>query len=280
MILVLFGQPGSGKTTMAKELIRTKVLPDAVNVDGDEIRKMFSNSDYSKEGRIKNLNRASDIATFLSKSGKDVILSLVYPYLEARSYLNALNDDIKWVYLGYQGERGRENYHVPDFDYPSPEKESFLEIDTTNQTLEQTASEISRYLFPFKILAKSVGQTSTSDDQYSMFIGRWQPWHSGHRWLIDQRLNLGKKVLICIRDVEPDEKNPFTAQEVEANIKKELWKLVGEEKVKIMIIPDIESVNIGRGIGYDVIEHLPPPKIEDISATKIREKLRSEGKLD
>jgi len=114
---------------------------------------------------------------------------------------------------------------------------------------------------------------------YSMFIGRWQPWHAGHRWLIDQRLNEGKNVLLCIRDVEPDEKNPFTANEVEANIKKELWQLVGGERVKVMIIPDIESVNIGRGIGYDVIEHVPPADIHDISATKIREQMKAEGKL-
>ena len=115
--------------------------------------------------------------------------------------------------------------------------------------------------------------------QYSMFIGRWQPWHEGHRWLIDQRLNEGKNVLICIRDVEPDEKNPFTAKEVENNIKKELWTLLSSEKVKVIVIPDIESVNFGRGVGYDIIEHLPPEEIHDISATKIREQMKQEGKL-
>jgi len=112
-----------------------------------------------------------------------------------------------------------------------------------------------------------------------MFIGRWQPWHSGHRWLIDQRLNEGKNVLICIRDIKPDEKNPFTAQEVERNIKQELWQLVGEERVKVLIIPDIDSVNFGRGVGYDIIEHEPPTEIKEISATKIREQMKLEGKL-
>jgi nicotinamide mononucleotide adenylyltransferase len=115
--------------------------------------------------------------------------------------------------------------------------------------------------------------------QYSMFIGRWQPWHDGHKWLIDQRLNEGKNVLICIRDIEPNEKNPFTAQEVEGNIKRELWRLVGEERVKVMIIPDVESVNFGRGVGYDIIEHIPPQEVSDISATKIREEMKKEGKL-
>jgi nicotinamide mononucleotide adenylyltransferase len=120
---------------------------------------------------------------------------------------------------------------------------------------------------------------NNSGKQYSMFIGRWQPWHEGHRWLIDQRLNDGKNVLICIRDIQPDEKNPFGASEVESNIKKELWQLVGQERVKVIIIPDIESVNFGRGVGYDIIEHVPPQEVGDISATKIREQLKEEGKL-
>lgn len=115
--------------------------------------------------------------------------------------------------------------------------------------------------------------------QYSMFIGRWQPWHSGHRWLIDQRLNEGKNVLICIRDIEPNEQNPFTALEVMKNINLELWNEINEGKVMAIIIPDIESVNFGRGVGYDIIEHLPPQEVSEISATKIREQLKQEGKL-
>ena len=115
--------------------------------------------------------------------------------------------------------------------------------------------------------------------QYSMFIGRWQPWHPGHRWLIDQRLNEGKNVLICIRDIEPDEKNPWYSIEVMSNLYKELADLIEADRVRVMIIPDIESVNFGRGVGYDVIEHEPPTEVKEISATKIREQMREEGKL-
>ena len=115
--------------------------------------------------------------------------------------------------------------------------------------------------------------------KYSMFIGRWQPWHQGHRWLIDQRLNEGKNVLICIRDVEPNEKQPWTPHEVLMNLSNELEELIQEGRIKIIIIPDIESVNYGRGVGYDIIEHVPPSDIKEISATKIRANLRKEGKL-
>lgn len=128
-------------------------------------------------------------------------------------------------------------------------------------------------------LAHSVGQTSTNQTKYSMFIGRWQPWHQGHRWLIDQRLNEEKNVLLCIRDVEPDEKNPWTAHQILMNLSSELQDLIEAGRLRIMIIPDIESINIGRGVGYDVIEHIPPQEIHDISATKVREQMRKEGKL-
>ena len=109
--------------------------------------------------------------------------------------------------------------------------------------------------------------------KYSMFIGRWQPWHDGHRWLIDQRLNEGKNVLICIREVNKDDKNPYDPLDVKINLEKELKDLISSQKVKVIIIPDIESVNYGRGVRYDIIEHVPPQNIGDISATKIRKKL-------
>jgi nicotinamide mononucleotide adenylyltransferase len=106
-----------------------------------------------------------------------------------------------------------------------------------------------------------------------MFIGRWKPWHDGHRWLIDQRLNEGKNVLICVREVSKDDSNPYNPEDVKTNVEKELKDLIQTEKVKVIIIPDIESVNYGRGVGYDIIEHIPPSKIGEISATKIREEL-------
>jgi len=108
--------------------------------------------------------------------------------------------------------------------------------------------------------------------KYSMFIGRWQPWHEGHQWLIDQRLKENKNVLICIRDMMPDKNNPYTSEEVYDNITLELEEYITLGTIKVMIIPDIESVNYGRGVGYDIIEHVPPVDISKISATEIRKK--------
>jgi cytidyltransferase-like protein len=120
---------------------------------------------------------------------------------------------------------------------------------------------------------------NTGGKQYSMLVGRFQPFHDGHKWLMNQCLDEGKNVLICIRDIEPDDKNPYTSQEVENRITGGLLDLIQEGRVKVIIIPDIESVNFGRGVGYDIIEHIPPQEVGNISATKIREQLRNEGKL-
>lgn len=117
------------------------------------------------------------------------------------------------------------------------------------------------------------------DDQYALFIGRWQPLHDGHKELFERALERGKNVCIAIRDVKPDEKNPFTAEEVKANIEKHYEMCVKFGCVKVIIIPDICSVEFGRGVGYDIVEHIPPIEIGNISATKIREEMRKEGKL-
>ena len=114
--------------------------------------------------------------------------------------------------------------------------------------------------------------------KYSMFIGRWQTWHEGHEWLIQQRLKEDKNVLICIRDCMPDKDNPFTSEEVYDMLSRETTISYYMEMgiIKLMIIPDIESVNYGRDVGFDVIEHTPPKDIEEISGTKIRERYKKE----
>jgi cytidyltransferase-like protein len=128
-------------------------------------------------------------------------------------------------------------------------------------------------------ISKADKKTSSTERQYSMFVGRWQPLHLGHQWLFNQSLEEEKNVLICIRDVKPDDKNPFTPEEVKLNIENHYGDLITEERVKVIIIPDIESINYGRGVGYDIIEHTPPQEIYDISSTKVREQMRKEGKL-
>ena len=110
-------------------------------------------------------------------------------------------------------------------------------------------------------------------NQFSLFIGRWQPIHLGHKEMFQQVLNEGGNVCIAVRDMQTDSKNPFTPMEVMGNIMNEYEELIKEGRVKVMIVPDICSVEFGRGVGYDIIERIPPTEIAEISATKIREKL-------
>ena len=108
------------------------------------------------------------------------------------------------------------------------------------------------------------------NNQWSLFIGRWQPIHEAHRQMFQQVLDEGGRVLIGIRDVEPDEKNPFPVNEVLNTIKNEYKD---NPNVSVMVVPDISSVNFGRGVVYDIIEHIPPTEVAEISATKIRKEL-------
>ena len=119
----------------------------------------------------------------------------------------------------------------------------------------------------------------SKDGQFAMFVGRWQPLHKGHQELFKRAMDEGKNVLICIRDIQPDEKNPYSADQVRENISDFYSKECEEGKVKVMVIPDICSIEFGRGVGYDIVEHIPPQEIHDISATKIREELKKQGKL-
>jgi cytidyltransferase-like protein len=110
-------------------------------------------------------------------------------------------------------------------------------------------------------------------NQWSLFIGRWQPLHKGHKELFRQVIKEGGKVCVAIRNGEVNEKNPFQVSEVMSMIAEEMKPEIEAGKLMVMQIPDICSVEFGRGVGYDIIEHIPPPEVAEISATKIRKEL-------
>ena len=113
--------------------------------------------------------------------------------------------------------------------------------------------------------------------KYHAYIGRWQSPHLGHRWLIDQNLAQNKLVLILIRDVPTDENNPFTAEEVFGMLRAAFRNEWIKGLVEIRVIPDIASINYGRGVGYEVINHTEaaPEEVKMISATEIRRQIRA-----
>ena len=108
----------------------------------------------------------------------------------------------------------------------------------------------------------------------ALFIGRWQPLHPGHKWLFNQKLEKNIPILIAVRDTPVNDSNPFTTDDVISSLEKEYSEGVESGMVKIISIPDIESVNYGRGVGYEINEFVPPEDIGKISATNIRKNLK------
>ena len=106
--------------------------------------------------------------------------------------------------------------------------------------------------------------------KYAMYVGRWQNWHKGHEWLINQQLEKGKNVWVAVRDVSEDENNPKSAHRVMMDLMEEPFFQENIDRILVSIIPDIESFNYGRDVGYEVVYHHPPWDVAKISGTAIR----------
>ena len=143
MIIWLTGQPGSGKTTLAKYILEEipKFNPGIklINLDGDDLRDINQNKDYSKEGRIKNISTAISIMRFLSNKNYLCVVSIVAPYKFLR---DELKNDFPFleVYLHTNEIRGREDYFAKDYEVPTDP--NTLKIDTGKLTIKESGNEI------------------------------------------------------------------------------------------------------------------------------------------
>jgi len=139
MIYWFTGQPCAGKTTLAKML--EKHLPESIfMIDGDDMRELFSNKDYSIKGRVENISTAQRIAHYLHNQGKDVIVALVSPYIDQREdFKKLLGNNIKEIYVHTFETRQRD--HFKSSAYIAPQK-NFIDIDTTKDTPEESLKKI------------------------------------------------------------------------------------------------------------------------------------------
>ena len=133
MIYWFYGQPGAGKTTLAQELL-TRI--DGVHVDGDGIRALFKNTDYSREGRIKNLTTVNNIIKFLDSKGFNVVVSVVSPFKELRDEMKEIG--AQFYFVQTTEIRGREQNFVKDFEF----SEEDIILDTTNKTIEEVINHV------------------------------------------------------------------------------------------------------------------------------------------
>ena len=139
MIYWFTGQPAHGKTILAN-MLKKRLLHDAYRIDGDDMRELFSNKDYSIKGRVENVGTAQRIAHYLHNQGKDVIVSLVSPYIDQREdFKKLLGDNVKEIYVHTSESRERDHFKAEAYIAP---KENFIDIDTTNDTIEQSFQKI------------------------------------------------------------------------------------------------------------------------------------------
>jgi len=142
MIIWLTGQPGSGKTTICKRILWDK--PGVFHIDGDDLRDLFENKDYSEIGRRKNIELAQQIAEYLHRKGQDVVVSLVSPYKDQREkFKQKMGKDLIEVYTHTSDVRGREHFFVENYEQPT---ENYLDIDTTDTLLDKTVKMVLDYI--------------------------------------------------------------------------------------------------------------------------------------
>ena len=138
MIYYFTGQPGHGKTTLAVKLKDYLSKTNSVfHIDGDDIRKLLNNQNYEKSGRIQNIRTAQNIARYLDNLNHDVIISLVAPYREIRNEIKSNN--VIEIYVHCDEIRGREKFHAIDYEPPT---ENYIDIDTTNKSIDDTFNEL------------------------------------------------------------------------------------------------------------------------------------------
>lgn len=138
----LTGQPASGKTTLANLLIKklSEKNPDNsyFNIDGDDLRDLFQNKDYSRKGREANIRLGMSIAAYLINKGCIPIVSLVSPYINLREEFKSKYKVLE-VYLHTTEIRGRENYFAENYEQP---RENFLDMNTTHKSEKESLDEI------------------------------------------------------------------------------------------------------------------------------------------
>ena len=144
MVLWFTGQPGSGKTTLTNRFIEDKLIGfmkiqpiRIVHIDGDDLREIVDNKDYSEQGRRENINLAMNITRFMDNKGFIVIVSLVSPYRDQREELK-MERNVAEFYLHTTEIRGKEDYFVDNYE---PPLHNFTDIDT-NKSIEECVNEI------------------------------------------------------------------------------------------------------------------------------------------
>jgi hypothetical protein len=273
------GLPGAGKTFLASQLksylesnsnvhnmplyrmAEHEMLPFSwqAKVDwfnADEIRKRFNDWDFSKEGRIRQSLRMAEFA--FKSTGDFVICDFVAPLPEMRHNFKA-----DWVVWMDTIDAGR--YDDTNKAFVPPDVYDFR---VTEQNAEKWAEFIGQH-----ILENKRRPTFNWQKETVQMLGRWQPWHEGHRKLFERAIAKTGQVVLQIRDCQGWQgSNPFAIDQVKNFIKRDLEPIY-QGQFEIQVVPNVVNITYGRDVGYKIEQEVFDEATHSISATKIRKQM-------
>ena len=274
--ILIMGLPGAGKTFMAEALKKrleastdipleklanceaapTWYRPTVKWFNADEVRKTYNDWDFSKEGRIRQSLR---MAEFALKSHADyVICDFVAPLPEMRHNFKA-----DWVIWMDTIDEGR--YEDTNKAFVAPDVYDF-------RITEKDAAKWSDFIADHILNDRRRPRFDWRKETVQM-LGRWQPWHPGHRKLFERAIAKTGQVVIQIRDCQGwNGSNPFAAEQVKDFIRRDLDPLY-QGQYEIQLVPNIVNITYGRDVGYKIEQEVFDDATHSISATKIREKM-------
>ena len=287
----LTGLPAAGKTTIAEalqaELDNRGRLVTMLDGDGAMRQKLSTGLGFTKEDRNLNVLRAGFVAGEIVKHGGAVICALVSPYADARAVVRCMiGTAFVEVYVHtplsvcekrdpkklYSRARAGELKHMTGIDDPYEQPDpNVLNLQVEGDaSVERNVEIITNYLEDRGLLGPRLHKPA------ALMIGRYQPWHEGHRALFLEALAMEGHVVIRIRETHGQgDQNPFTFAEVKARIEESLSAFAGSFEIRRL--PNITNIVYGRDVGYRITRINLEPEIEGISATQIRSTLNLGG---
>jgi adenylylsulfate kinase len=256
--ILIMGLPGSGKTFMAQALLQ-RLESDSRSVtwfNADDVRRRFNDWDFSLQGRIRQSHRMRELAD--SAETDFAICDFVAPLTEMRNNFGA--DWTIWIDTIDQGRFEDTNrVFVPPDVY---------DFRVTEKNADKWADFIGSHIIDDRRRPRFDWRRETVQQ-----LGRWQPWHAGHRALFERLIQRTGQVCIMVRDCQGwNDSNPFDFEQVKNNIKRDLDPLY-QGQYQVLLVPNIVHIGWGRGVGYTAGEETFSEEITQISATKIRREM-------